>query len=483
MKRRQMIWSALLAGSMVMSLAACQDSGDASATAGGTGAASAQGTAASNGEDGQKEASGEATVVDVWTNDRHDQDYVEEMVNQFNESHDDIQINMTVITDEYTNMIQMAVTGGTAPDIVGTASTDGINLNTWVEGNMFAPLTEYVKDEEFEKVTEASKLWYEGMNAIGDDIYWVPTAIRSGSRIEYNEKLLQDAGYSEIPSTLSELVDMCKTITETGNGSYYGVGFTSSGPFGRWLEGVCELSGIYRYDYTTGTFNFDGYKEVIEEASRLFTDNSVFPGSTSQGVDAMRAQFATGTFAVWGNASQEAGVFTDQFPITDFEWGVAMPPTLDGEVKGTLTASPTKGYAILESSDAKDAAWEVIKYFSSEEFMTGYLENGYALPISDYMSEAIDSSKTGRLADFAITDYEGVYPTVPNVTVEGDDYAVTLWNAVMGNVSADEAIADLNERYNNALDNDVAAGKVQRVVVKDFDPMHPSEGTVEYLSE
>ena len=98
-------------------------------------------------------------------------------------------------------------------------------------------------------------------------------------------------------------------------------------------------------------------------------------------------------------------------------------------------------------------------------------------------SGVIDSSKTGRLADFALQEYEGVYPAVPAVSIQGDDYVATLWNAIQGNVSADDAIKDLNKRYNEALDSDISMGKIKRLVIKDFDPMKPSQGTIEYLDK
>ena len=135
---------------------------------------------------------------------------------------------------------------------------------------------------------------------------------------------------------------------------------------------------------------------------------------------------------------------------------------------------------MFSSCPHKDKAWEVIKFFSSEEFLKGYLEAGLYLPISDYMDGIIDKSKTGRLADFALTDYESVYPTVPSVTLEGDPYGAVIWRAIMGDISADEAIADLKKRYNEALENDIKIEKTKRIVIKDFDPLHPGEGTVEY---
>lgn len=431
-----------------------------------------------------KETGGE-TVVKVWTNDRHDSEYVDQKIKEFNETNDKgITVEITVVTDDYANMLSMAYSSGTAPDIAGiSAGQSGFDLKTFADAKILEPLNDKILDAEYEKVTEADRLQYEGINVIDGNVYWIPTGMRSGVRLQYNKDLVEAAGVTQFPDTLDGVVELAKKITENGEGKTYGVGFTSSVPFIRWIEGVSETSGIYRYDYQNGKFDFDGYKPIIETANQLFQDNSILPGSVSQGVDAMRAQFAEGSFAIWGNASQEAGVFTNQFPVTKFDWEVATVPTLEGQVKGALSIQPQKGYMMLSSSKNKEAAWEVIKYFSSEEFMKGYLEGGYCLPISDYMNGKIDASKTGRLADFKLQEYESVYPAVPAVAIQGEDYVATLWNAIMGNVSAEEAIADLNKRYNDALDNDINMGKVKRLVIKDFDAMNPSAGTIEYLDK
>lgn len=457
----------------------------AGALAAGSLAGCSGGGSTSDSSEGQAGGSGKETVVKVWTNDRHDSEYVDQKIKEFNESNDKgIKIEMTVVTDDYANMLSLAYSSGTAPDIAGiSAGLSGFDMKTFADAKILEPLNDRITDSGFQKVTEADRLQYEGINMIDGNVYWIPTGMRSGVRMEYNKDLVEAAGVTEFPKTLDGVIELSKKITENGDGKTYGIGFTSSVPFIRWIEGTCETSGIYRYDYKTGTFNFDGYKPIIEKCNQFFTDNSVLPGSVSQGVDAMRAQFAEGSFAMWGNASQEAGVFTDQFPISKFDWGVATVPTLDGEVKGALTIQPQKGYMMLSSSKNKDAAWEVIKFFSSEDFMKGYLENGYCLPISGYMKDRIDASKTGRLADFELQDYESVYPAVPAVAIQGDDYVATLWNAIMGNVSADDAIADLNKRYNEALDNDVSLGKIKRLVIKDFNPMTPNTGTIEYQDQ
>ncbi|MCI6887776.1 MAG: extracellular solute-binding protein [Lachnospiraceae bacterium] len=482
MKKKGFV-SVILAGVMVASLTGCGSSGTTATTqtAGSEAAQNSGETKAEKAEETKKDSGGQ-TVITVWTPERHDSAYVESKVEEFNANNDKgIKIELNVITDDYPNMMALAFSSGTAPDVaVIGGATSGFDLKTFVEAGIIDPLNDYITDPEYEKVTEASRLQFEGINMIGGNVYWIPTGMRSGTRLEYNKELVEKAGCTEFPDTLDGVVELADKITKDGNGIYYGVGFTQAVPFNRWLEGVAETSGIYRYDYKTGTFNFDGYKPVIETAHKFFENDSVFPGSPTQGVDAMRAQFVEGTFGIWGNASQEAGVFTSQFPIDKFEWGVAEVPTLDGTRKGAQTIQPQKGYMLFSSSKNKDKAWEVIKYFSSEEFLKGYLEAGLYLPISGYMDSVIDKSKTGRLADFELKDYESVYPAVPAISLEGDDYGTVIWRAIMGDVSADEAIADLNKRYNNALENDIKLGKVKRIVIKDFDPLHPNQGTIEY---
>lgn len=470
---KKSVFSALLASLIVLSsFTAC----------GGSTASSGSGGASKSTPQGSK------TTVEVWTEDRHDLDYVKSEISKFNSSNsDNIEIKLTVNTDNYVNMLSMAKSSGTAPDIAGISASDDLDMKAFADAKLVLPLNDYIKaaGADFEKATDSSKHVFEGMNAISGKVYWVPTAVRSGTRMIYNADLVKTAGTNQLPTTVSELTDLAKKITQNGKGMYYGYAATSSAPFVRCFEGICEKSGQnrYGYDYVHGKFDFSGFKPMVSAFQKMFTDKSVLPGSTSQGVDAMRAQFANGAVGIWANASQEAGVFTEQFPVKKFQWVVGEIPTMDGKVHGALSSMPEKGYMIMSTCKNPDKAWKVIQFFSSEDFLKGYMDKGYALPYSDALTKEVDAKKAGRINDFSLKDYESVYPVAPAVTVEGDDMQKVLWSAVMGERDVDAAIKDLNTRYNAALENDVASGKVQRLVIKDYDPMHPSKGTLQYLSK
>jgi multiple sugar transport system substrate-binding protein len=86
------------------------------------------------------------------------------------------------------------------------------------------------------------------------------------------------------------------------------------------------------------------------------------------------------------------------------------------------------------------------------------------------------------MTDFKKLDYESVYPIFPSVTPQGEAYDVALWNACVSGTNLDAVITKLNKTYNNALNQAVKLGKVKRLVIKNFDPLHPNKGTAQYLA-
>ena len=438
---------------------------------------------------GDKETAGvksdEKVVITIWSGDRHDADYVTQKIAEFNAANDHIEIQQEIITADYFNMILMAYTSGNAPDIfTSTSNVPSFDFKGFVSSNMLLPYPDYlVNDPEFREITNLDRNVVEGVNAVDGKPYIVYGGQRSGSRLIYNKDLFEKSGITEFPKTLEGLVEVADMITKDGNGKYYGIATCSNGGFERWFQGVCTKSGINIYDYKNGRFDFSGFREPMLLAQQLFKNGSMFPGSASQNVDAMRAQFANGTFAIWGNASQEAGVFTNQFPIDDFEWAVAELPSMTGEVEGIVEAKLQKGWAVMSSCEHPDEAFEVIQYFLSDDFLKGYVEGGYTLPVSEHVASICDLSKSGRMADFAPVDYEGLFPAIPSVTASVGRYDNYIWNCVVNGTDVDKCIAELNKSYNEALDKEVKLGKTTRVVIENYDPLNPSANPVTFLTK
>ncbi len=459
-------------------LSACSSGGKAEST--GAGETSA-------GQETQKEtakaegSSGEKVKITIWTENRHDLEYMNKVVEEFNKANDHIEIEYVVQTENYVNLLTMAANSGQSPDVFSPVFAPA-DFKNFADNGLIQPLNSYLT-EEFKKVNEVDSHLFEGYNVMGDDIYWVPCGKRSGSRIIYNKDIFDKLGI-EVPKKLSDLPAIAKQITEAGNGDYYGIIFPgASGPFERWIEHSAEMSGITPYNYREGKYDFSGFKPYLETVRQMFEEGSVFPGSSSMKIDPVRVQFAEGHVGIHANASQEATVLTEQFPAK-IQWAVAPLPTLDGEIKGKEICLPNNGWMMSAFTEHPKEAWEVIEYFGSEDILKGYLEGGYTLPMSKYMDEKIDKTKIGRMADFSGADYEAVLPVAPAVTPEGENFRDALWNACLPEgPGIDETIAKLNKTYNDALDKEAKMGKTKRLIIKDYDPLHPEQGTVEYLEQ
>ena len=477
MKKAKKLIALGLAGMMTVSaLTACSSGSTADSTTAGGEAQSA----ANGGETKKDSASSDKVKITVWTNNRHDLEYMNKVVDEFNKTNDHIELDYVVQTENYENLLSMAANSGQSPDLF--SQVNSTDFKNFAENGIIQPINDYITDE-FKTVNEAEEHLYEGCNVLGDDIYWIPCGKRSGSRFIYNKDIF-DKLRIEVPKKLSDLPAVAKQITESGNGDYYGIIFPgASGPFERWIEHSAEMSGITPYNYKEGKFDFTDFKPYLETVRQMFEEESVFPGSSSMKIDPVRVQFSEGHVGLHANASQEATVLTEQFPAK-IEWGVAPLPTLDGEIKGSEACNPNNGWMMSAFTEHPKEAWEVIEYFGSEEVLKGYLEGGYTLPMSKYMEEKMDKSKIGRMADFAGADYEAVLPVAPSVTPDGENYRDALWNACLPEgASIDDTIAKLNQTYNDALDKEVKMGKTERLVIKDYDPLHPNAGTVEYLDQ
>ena len=132
MRRRRWV-SLMLAGTMAASLAGCSGSSDAAKD---QEPAKTEKSAEAGSEKKEEAAdSGEKTVVTVWTQDRHDSEYVESKIEEFNNTNDKgIEIALNVITDDYANMMSLAYSSGTAPDIAGIgAAFSNFDLKTFAD--------------------------------------------------------------------------------------------------------------------------------------------------------------------------------------------------------------------------------------------------------------------------------------------------------------------------------------------------------------
>lgn len=457
--KRKMVLSTLIGVTMVASLAACggqTDQPKSTATATSISAA----------------AGGAKTKLSYWTVDRHDADYMKDVIKKFNETNkDNIEVEMTVLADNFNQSIDIAFASNQAPDIFRTNDFSG-----FVKKGYLQPINDMMTDEMKKRY---SNLQVEELNTMDGKIYSLP---HTGQywRLIYNVDLFQKAGITAPPKTMKELVEDAKKITEAGKDiGAYGFAENFKNPasaFVRIANPVGSLSGtsvVDGYNYKTGQFDYMAYKPIVEALRQMKQDGSMLPGVESLDIDPLRAQFAAGKIGMYFNHSGEPAVYQSQFP-TKINWSAALPPTIDGSQQGTVSVIAGNYIGISKSTANKDKAWKFLQYIYNLDFQKEYHEKGFGISIVPDVNAVAKKPTTPGIEGFLPTKFDALYaPTPLNVTdtkVEGMKYGNAIIKYMLEGGDLDKILNDLTTRYNAGLEKARAAGDTKTKANPSFDP-------------
>lgn len=443
-----------------------------------------QGTQESSKAEESKEAvqtDGEKTVITVWTKDRHDADFMQSKVDEYNASNtDNIEVKYEVYSDNYPQAVDMVFQNGDAPDLFVFQEQVFQNYRN---AGKYADITPFM-DDEF-KETFANNM-IEGFNVFDGKCYFVPTAA-TVCRLFYNKDIFKRVGIEKAPETLEELVEDAKLITEQLSGEgIYGFAANMKGAqsaLSRSLmkQGERELGIKFGYDFKNGRYDFTGYNNLVSAWKTLMSPECAFPGCESLDIDPLRTQFAAGKIGMYISFTHaEPGVYANQFPMEE-EWGCAQLPVTDGNVVGAEHYQPLNGYLFNAESEHLEEAWKVYRaIFSNVDVLAEYYEGGYGIStVPAVIEKANPAQYYLDNPDLLICDTDAVYPLTPQeanvdaVIVEGQNMYEAMAEMILGDKDITEGLQDLTDRYNAALTAGIEEGAGTEVKIEGFDPMNP----------
>jgi len=450
-KKAQLFLSLMV---IALMLAACGGNNGAGTTTSDSGSGTTSNQSTASGNDSK---SGDKVKIAYWTIDRHDMDFMQAKVDEFNANNtENIEVEMKVMADNYNQAVEVAFASNQAPDIFR-----GQDFQTYVSKGYYAELDNLLSEELLSKF---EGLLIEGAFTKDGHVYILPN---SGQfwRLIYNQDLLEKACYTEPPTTLDEMVDIAKKVTEQGKaeGIY---GFASNFKNGSGFTRPAYASGSLGsenshegYNFVTGEFDFGMYKDIAEAMRQMKVDGSMLPGVETLDIDPLRAQFAQGKIAMYVNHSSEPAVYDTQFP-TDIRWSSALVPTKDGVKNGVtwVNASGYIGISAQSSPEKQAAAATFLEYLYSLDVRTEYQELGLGLSVLPYVNEAASEPQLKGIEGFLPTKYDGIFAVTPlSVTeskLEGKNASTMFTEYILagGGQDIDSIIADLNSRYAKALE-------------------------------
>lgn len=434
------------------------------------GALSGCGNSSDDGVLSGKSGGGKATVK-FWTHYTVNTDYQNQLIDEFNKNNDDVEIEVNMINDQYSDMLYLSMTSNDSPDvftITGPSMTKKVTEQGWAK-----PLNEYVTDEFKDKFE--GDVWINNNNVINGNIMMIPDQSAT-FRMLYNKDLFKQAGIENPPSTFEELREDAKKIDALGD-NIDGFGLELSDTYQLDCAvfngmGPASLGTLHGFDYSKGKFDFSVYKPVIELFRNMKQDGSLIDGELLLEVDSVRTRFGEGTVGMIPSVSWETTMISDMNP--QFEVGVTGWPTVDGTQRGKGIIQISSGFAMSSHTKNPDAAWKAIEFLSSADF-TGKLNEKNAT-LSLLKDDGEEKEPVNALQpEFMPNENDAVWPAlVPSLKMKGDFKGPVFTRLITdASTDIDAELKDLTDRSNQAFDEAVANGeiKAEDYYIEGFNPL------------
>ena len=307
----------------------------------------------------------------------------------------------------------------------------------------------------FEDVTDRFANWEDrarvpdsivNASVYKDALYGVPVII--GTIVMFvNLDLLNAAGITEIPTTTDELIAAAKAVQTDDVWGFYTP--TTVGDFGWYfnLQNIHNFGGdIISDDFSSTTIDSEPVQQATQYAVDLICNEKVQPPLGQYDREGGIELFKAGKLAFLLDEPLRVEVFQDEG--LPFEWDIAQPV---GAPDGTQTQFSTTGHwSIGAKSDNKDAAWELVKYLSGQQFMTVFNERFGFVPARDDVDVTGGNPLLAKNFEWAMTTWDGLV-THPKISQILDEYAKALEAATTCNTPVAEALADAQARATEVL--------------------------------
>ena len=247
------ILATVLASAMALALAACGGGGTSTPSTSGDGGSGSGAPAPSTGD----KTAISAIVAEYGQNTKQ---WWADFQNEFNASHDDIDLTVEVVSwNDISTVVTTRITGNAAPDILN------IDLfAAYQDEGLLLPAKDYVSDETYAKLYPAFL-----DQSVVDGTVWAIPDLASARAMYYNKDILDAAGV-EVPTTWDELKAACEKIKAYDPNIYpWGIDMTTDEGQAAAAYYIWNNGGDFTDADGNWTLNSDKNVEAIEFAIDL----------------------------------------------------------------------------------------------------------------------------------------------------------------------------------------------------------------------
>lgn len=419
-------------------------------------------------EEPEAEEAGDVITIEFWHAMGGDLgEVVDELAARFNESYDDIELNVTFqgSYDDTYNALLASFDAGSEPHIVQNFD---LAAQTMFDTGRLVPAYTLMQDDNYdpEVFVDAVREYYS------DEDGMVAMAFNSSTPIVYyNAEMFEEAGLDapDLEWNFSDFIDTCDAIQESG--VEYCVTF---GQVGWYFEQILANSGGLYFDNNNGrtgrateaVFNQGQGVEVFDFLTSLYADGyAPNLGNTWTDTD---ATFLAGQAAMIFDSTAGARGFQE---ASDFEVRTTYIPHSDSSERNGVVIGGAALW-LIDSGDEEvnAAAWEVMKFMAEpEQQVTWHTNTGY-FPVRTDISDdeelqtfweenpnfrtAIEQlESTNTTLEDGSTNYAvlggraGPFPAIRQIII--DAYSRVLDDGLTAQEALDEAAEEANQELSD----------------------------------
>jgi multiple sugar transport system substrate-binding protein len=384
---------------------------------------------------------------------------VEEMdsiVAEFNESNPNVEVVIDYVSyDALHDKVTTAM--ASSPPAYDVFLVDDIWYSEFADKGYILNVSDKITQEMKDGIFEAA--W--DIPTVEGEVYGMPWLLDE-KYFFYNEKLLNDAGFSDPPKTWEEMVDQATVIKEKGIAEYPIVW-----SWGQYEAAICDWVTL---------LEGNGGKLVDEAGNPMFNDETGIatltwmvqtvedgitnPASVSYVEEDVRNVFSQGkaAFALnWTYMYDLVNLNEEESQVTG-EIKMSLMPAFSGSGVESATLDGSMGFSVADSSPAKEAAWSYIEYLTSEDVQMRY--SAHLLPIWETAFEGEAGELLMSYSESnAVTvpmfkeqfPYSSVRPKVPFYPEASKALQLALQEALTGQKTPEQALNDAAAKWTELM--------------------------------
>ena len=347
-------------------------------------------------------SSSSVTEVEFFSQKPEMQATLQEIVDDYNKSQDEVKVKLTSVPDAGT-VLKTRIANGEAPDVINIYPQNA-DFKGWAADGQFVDLTD--ESDILGNLNEGAAEAY----AVDSKIYNVPLTTNV-SGIYYNKDAFDKLGI-EVPKSLAEFQEIVKKIKDDGQTPFaeaLGDPWTVNGYAQlAWIQsaGSPQAANDYLRFSDKGAIKSDEVTKNVAAYLDLLAGNGQSNSDGALYADTV-AVFAEGKALMMANGSWALTVIKQQEP--DFEVGFFPMPGLTADAPVMTVGAADMAVSISADSENIDASKDFVKYLSSTEAMQKYYDvDGSPTSVKGVETEG-KFEELADVAKLAFTDQQAIW--------------------------------------------------------------------------